>query len=70
VLFRSFGVNTDGNTIIIDGADSNTVIVIYSVDGKEVYRGTDKSVAVKRGMYIVSVKTEGEKPYTTKIFVK
>ncbi len=70
VTENSFGVNTDGNTIIIDGADSNTVIVIYSVDGKEVYRGTDKSVAVKRGMYIVSVKTEGEKPYTTKIFVK
>lgn len=70
VTENSFGVNTDGNTIIIEGADSNTVIVIYSVDGKEVYRGTDKSVAVKRGMYIVSVETEGEKQYTTKIFVK
>ncbi|MBR5455455.1 MAG: thiol protease/hemagglutinin PrtT [Bacteroidaceae bacterium] len=70
VTENSFGVNTDGNTIIIEGADSNTVIVIYSVDGKEVYRGIDKSVAVKRGMYIVSVETEGEKPYTTKIFVK
>ena len=63
-------ITTNGKNITINGFTTGTEVVIYSVDGKEVYRGTDKSVAVKRGMYIVSVETEGEKPYTTKIFVK
>jgi hypothetical protein len=63
-------VTANGNGIVIAGATENIQSVIYSIDGKEIYRGTDKAVAVERGMYIVTVQIPGCKPYTTKIFVK
>ncbi len=67
---EGISVNADGNTIIIEGLDDNTETVIYTVDGKEIYRGTDRAIAVERGMYIIAVHTGGEKPYTTKVFVE
>ena len=63
-------VTTNENGIAIAGVAENVQSVIYSIDGKEVYRGTGKTVAVERGMYIVTVQIPGYKPYTTKIFVK
>lgn len=62
-------VGTNGNSIIVSGAE-NAEITIYSVDGKEVYNGRENTVAVERGMYIIAVQTPGNKPYTTKVFVK
>lgn len=62
-------VGTKGNSIIVSGAE-NAEITIYSVDGKEVYNGRENTVAVERGMYIIAVQTPGDKPYTTKVFVK
>lgn len=62
-------VGTNGNSIVVSGAE-NAEITIYSVDGKEVYNGRGNTVAVERGMYIIAVQTPGNKPYTTKVFVK
>ena len=62
-------VGTKGNSIIVSGAE-NAEITIYSVDGKEIYNGREHTVAVERGMYIIAVQTPGDKPYTTKVFVK
>lgn len=62
-------VGTNGNSIVVSGTE-NAEITIYSVDGKEIYNGREHTVTVERGMYIIAVQTPGDKPYTTKVFVK
>ena len=57
-----------GSTITIANAEDATVTV-YSTDGREVYKGTDNSIQVARGMYIVTVLHNGTTK-ATKVLVK
>ena len=57
-----------GSTITIANAEDATVMV-YSTDGREVYKGTDNSIQVARGMYIVTVLHNGTTK-ATKVLVK
>ena len=57
-------VTVCGNTITIANAKDATATV-YSTDGREVYKGTDNSIQVARGMYIVTVHNTA-----TKVFVR
>lgn len=61
-------VTVCGNTITIANAKDATATV-YSTDGREVYKGTDNSIQVARGMYIVTVQ-QGGTTTATKVFVK
>jgi hypothetical protein len=47
----------------------DAVTTIYSTDGREVYKGTDNTIAVTKGMYIVTVLHNGTTT-ATKVFVK
>ena len=61
-------VTVCGNCITIDNAEE-TLVTIYSADGREVYKGTDCTVQVERGLYIVTVQQHGTTT-ATKVFVK
>lgn len=61
-------ISVNGNSITITDAD-DTVTTIYSTDGREVYKGTDNTIAVTKGMYIVTVQHNGTTT-ATKVFVK
>lgn len=67
---NTISVRANGNHITVEGTAENTINVVYSIDGKEIYRGTNKDIEADRGIYIIAVQTPGEKPYTTKVFVK
>ena len=53
----------DGSIEIANADDAQ--VSIYSADGREVYKGTDSTIQVARGMYIVTVQNTA-----TKVFVK
>lgn len=57
-------VTVSGNSITIANAD-DALVTVYSADGREVYKGTDSTIQVARGMYIVTVQNNA-----TKVFVK
>lgn len=57
-------VTVRGNTITIGNAE-DAIVTVYSTDGREVYKGTDNTIQVARGMYIVTVQN-----CATKVFVK
>ena len=57
-------VTVSGNSITIANAD-DALVTVYSADGREVYKGTDSTIQVARGMYIVTVQNTA-----TKVFVK
>ena len=59
-------VKVNGNTITVEG---NAVTTIYSTDGRQVYHGTDNTIAVAKGMYIVTVQHAGTTT-ASKIFIK
>ena len=59
-------VKISGNTITVPG---EAVTTIYSTDGREVYHGTNNTIAVAKGMYIVTVQHAGTTT-VTKVFVK
>ncbi len=40
-------------TISVSGAPANAIMNVYSIDGRNIYRGTDTNVAVSKGMYII-----------------
>ena len=61
-------VTVCGNTITVDNAEDASVTV-YSTDGRKVYHGTDNTIAVAKGMYIVTVQHAGTTT-TSKIFIK
>lgn len=57
-------VTVRGNTITIANAE-DALVTVYSADGREVYKGTDNTIQVARGMYIVTVQN-----CATKVFVR
>ena len=59
-------VKVNGNTITI--AD-DAMTTIYSTDGREIYHGTDNTITVSKGMYIVVIQQDCTKT-VTKVFVK
>jgi hypothetical protein len=61
-------ISVKGNSITITDAD-DTVTTIYSTDGREVYKGTDNTISVASGLYIVTVQ-QGGTTTATKVFVK
>ena len=61
-------ITLNGNTITIANAE-DAIVTVYSTDGREVYKGTDNSIQVARGMYIVTVQ-QGGTTTATKVFVK
>jgi hypothetical protein len=56
-----------GNCIKVLTEDA--VTTIYSADGREIYKGTDNTISVASGMYIVTVQ-QGGTTTATKVFVK
>jgi hypothetical protein len=59
-------VKVNGNTITVEG---NAVTTIYSTDGRQVYHGTDNTIEVAKGLYIVTVQHDGTTT-ASKIFIK
>ncbi|MBQ5895720.1 MAG: thiol protease/hemagglutinin PrtT [Bacteroidaceae bacterium] len=59
-------VRVSGNTITVPG---EAVTTIYSTDGRQVYHGTDNTIEVAKGMYIVTVQHAGTTT-ASKIFIK
>ena len=57
-------VTVRGNTITIANAE-DAIVTVYSADGREVYKGTDSTIQVAGGLYIVTVQN-----CATKVFVK
>lgn len=55
-LMSAVNVVTRNGSIFINGALDSSVVEIYGVDGKCIYRGTDREIAVTRGnVYIVLI---------------
>ena len=59
-------VKVNGNTITVE---RNAVTTIYSTDGRQVYHGTDNTIEVAKGLYIVTVQHAGTTT-ASKIFIK
>lgn len=55
--------------ISITGADAYTTVKVYSADGREIYSGNSTTIPTSRGLYIVTVTTNGNTT-ATKLFVK
>ena len=68
-------VESDSATTVCAGGNcikvltEDAVITIYSADGREVYKGTDNTISVASGLYIVTVQ-QGGTTTATKVFVK
>ena len=62
-------LNETNGCINVEGVAEGAIISVIGIDGITVYSGTATSIAVKDGLYIVTVKQEG-KLRATKIFVK
>ena len=61
-------ITVSGKTITINNAE-DALVTIHSADGREVYKGTDRTVKVAGGLYIVTVQ-QGGTTSATKVFVK
>ena len=61
-------ITLNGNTITVDNTE-DAIVTVYSADGREVYHGTDNSIQVASGLYIVTVQQESTTT-VTKVFVK
>ena len=61
-------VTVCGNNITIADAE-DAMVTVYSADGREVYKGTDSTIHVTSGLYIVAVQQESTTT-VTKVFVK
>ncbi len=48
-------VAVSGHSINVSGAEENATIMIFSIDGSLVYQGTDTTISVAPGLYIVNV---------------
>ena len=62
-------LNETNGCINVEGVAEGAIISVIGIDGMTVYSGTATSIAVKDGLYIVTVKQEG-KLRATKIIVK
>ena len=62
-------LNETNGCINVEGVAEGAIISVIGIDGITVYSGTATSIAVKDGLYIVTVKQEG-KLRATKIIVK
>ena len=61
-------ITVRGNNITIADAE-DAMVTVYSADGREVYKGTDSTIHVASGLYIVAVQQESTTT-VTKVFVK
>ena len=67
---------TEGATVTVCGdcidiADATDALVtVYSADGREVYKGTDSTVQVAGGLYIVTVQQPNSITTAAKVLVK
>ena len=61
-------VTVCGNTITIANAN-DALVTVYSTDGREVYHGTDNTITIAKGLYIVTVQHAGTTT-ASKIFIK
>ena len=62
---------TAGNgAISVENVAPNTVIGVYTLDGRQIYRGTDTTVATEKGIYLVTIEESGKDAVTIKAFVK
>ena len=59
-------VKVSGSTITVP---DDAVTTIYSTDGREVYNGTDNTITVAKGLYIVTMQHAGTTT-ASKIFIK
>ncbi len=68
-------VESDSATTVCAGGNcikvltEDAVTTIYSADGREIYKGTDNTISVASGLYIVTVQ-HGDTTTATKVFVK
>lgn len=54
--------------IIVDANDATTVV--YTCDGREVYRGTDSTIAMESGLYVVTMQAADGSTTAAKVLVK
>ena len=62
-------VTVCGNCIDIANADG-ALVTVYSTDGREVYKGTESTVPVADGLYIVAIQQQNGTITATKVLVK
>ncbi|MDE6415561.1 MAG: Ig-like domain-containing protein, partial [Duncaniella sp.] len=55
MIKKGIEVKLSGNEVIIEGAPASAPAWIYDVNGKTVYSGLDRKVALESGIYIVSI---------------
>lgn len=55
-------ISVDNGTLTINGADSNELSTIYDMQGRVVYRGTERIISdLASGLYIVSISNKAVK---------
>ena len=62
-------ISASNGCIVAEGINENAVVTVYSVDGREAYKGNATSISVVPGMYIVVVDTPQCKPVRAKVCV-
>jgi hypothetical protein len=66
---KTITVHAGEGYLSIAGADAYTTVKVYSADGREIYSGNATTIPTSRGLYIVTVTTNGGTT-ATKLFVK
>ena len=61
-------VSAGRGCIVVEGEDATTVV--YTCDGREVYRGTANTIAVESGLYVVAVQDANGSTAVAKVLVK
>lgn len=62
-------ISASNGYIVAEGINENAVVTVYSVDGRETYKGNATNISVVPGMYIVVVDTPQCKPVRAKVCV-
>ena len=63
-------VSTADGAITIANAQEESIISVYSIDGRTIYRGTATTITAEPGLYIITVDTAQQEITTLKVLVK
>lgn len=63
-------VTASDGTISVENVAPNTLIGIFTLDGRQIYRGTSTTIATEQGIYLVTIEESGKETVTLKVLVK
>ena len=65
----SITVTTGEGLVKVSGANENATIVVFGIDGRQIYEGTETTIELNSGYYIINV-IEANSSNTFKAYVK